>query len=85
MPMSPHYTGEFDEPSVLGGALIGRFRTPGEGTLRRLFMCTNCSVPLLMPAVTITAGGWEFHCPVCMEKQEFVPILPEGQLFRIGI
>lgn len=77
------YQSDYDPPAPEG--LVGHFRIPGEGQLRRLFMCTNCSVPLLMPAVKITSGGWEFHCPVCMEKQEFVPILPEGQLFRIGI
>lgn len=54
------------------------------GKLRRCFMCTNCSMLMLMPVTPITAGGWEFHCPVCMEKQWFAPVAVQpNSLFLI--
>lgn len=69
----------------LGGSPspLREVKAPDDRKLRRCFMCGNCSVLILMPVNSITRSGYDFHCPVCMEKQWFLPVVPEGSLFRI--
>lgn len=64
---------------------VDRRQATDDRKLRRPFMCTSCSVLLLMPVTPITRSGYEFHCPVCMEKQWFVPVAPvEGVESQAG-
>jgi hypothetical protein len=39
---------------------------------RWLFMCTECGVPKLMPAIPQNQDGQSFHCAVCLERTFFV-------------
>lgn len=42
--------------------------------LRYMFMCTECGVPKLMPAIPQNEQGQTFHCAVCLEQQFFVRV-----------
>lgn len=41
---------------------------------RYLFMCSECGVPKLMPALPINQPGQTFYCAVCLEPQFFLRI-----------
>jgi hypothetical protein len=71
-----------DQQDEILGHRVG-IRRPDDRKLRQCFMCTNCSALILMPVNPITHSGYDFHCPVCMEKQWFAPVAPEGVLFRV--
>lgn len=79
--------GSAEEPSVSPlsgytkeqGEAIQRANAEAAGSLsfsptkeRWLFMCTECGVPKLMPAIPQNSTGQEFYCAVCLEKTFFV-------------